>query len=62
MLLHEIGGEAGFNGDLLHKLLVIEGDPQLLSHQTAHGAAAAAEFTADGDDLLFHKITSFGAK
>ena len=61
VLLHVIGGEAGLDGDLFDQLLVVEGDAQLLGHQTANGAAAAAEFTADGDDLLFHKITSFGA-
>ena len=55
VFLHKIGGEAGFDGDLLDQLLIIEGDAQLFGNQTADGTSAAAEFTADGDDLLFHK-------
>ena len=58
VFLHELGGKAGFQGDLIHQLLVVEGDTQLFRHHMAHGASAGTEFPADGDDFLFHKVTS----
>ena len=59
VLFHELGGEAGFQSHLIHKLFVIEGDTKLFRNHTAHTAAAAAKLTADGNDFLFHRKTSF---
>ena len=53
-LLDEFGIEAALQSHLLHQLLVIAGDSQPLGHGFPDGAAAAAEFPADGDDVLFH--------
>ena len=58
VLFHKFGGEAGFQGDLIDQLLVIEGNAQTLGDLVADGASAGTKFTADGDDFLFHKITS----
>ena len=56
VLFDELGGEAGFQGDLIHQFLVVEGDTQFLSDLSTNGTATAAEFTADGNDFLFHKM------
>ena len=55
VFLNEFWGEAGFQGDLIDQLLVIEGNAQTLSDLVADGASAGTKFTADGDDFLFHK-------
>ena len=55
MFLNEFWGEAGFQGDLIDQLLVIEGNAKPLGDLVADGASAGTKFTADGDDFLFHK-------
>ena len=58
VLFDELGGEAGFQGNLIHQFLVVEGNTQLFSHLAANGASAGTKLTADGDDLLFHRKAS----
>ena len=55
VLFHKLGGEAGFQGNLIDQLLVIEGNAQPLGDLVADGASAGTKFTANGDDFLFHK-------
>ena len=58
VFFHKLGGKSGFQGNLFHQFLVVEGDTQFLGDPAAYTAATAAEFAADGDDLLFHRMTS----
>ena len=58
VFLHIFGSKTGFQRNLVYQLLIVEGDTQLFSNLTANAAAAAAKLTADGNDLLFHSITS----
>ena len=58
MLFHKFGSETGFQSDLVNQLLVIEGNTQFFRNHPSDGASAAAEFTADGNDFLFHGLTS----
>lgn len=60
VLFHELGGKAGFQGNLFHQFLVIEGDAQSFCHHTANSTAAGTEFTADSNNFLFHNSASFG--
>lgn len=53
-----IFAETALFRDFLEQFTVIAGDAQLLRHFFADRAAAAAEFTADGDDSVFHRVLS----
>ena len=48
----KLGRKAGFVGDFFDEFLVVAGDAQLFAQLTADGSAAAAEFAAEGDDVL----------
>ena len=50
----KLGSETGFQCNLVNQFFIIEGDTQLFSQLSADGTAAAAEFTAYGNNLLFH--------
>ena len=54
VFFYKLGGEAGLHSNLVYQLLVIEGDTQFLRNLPANAAAAAAEFTADGNNLFLH--------
>ena len=59
VLFNKLGSKTGLHSNLLNQFLIIEGDTQFLCDLTANASAAAAKFTADSDDFLFHAITSF---
>ena len=59
MFFHKLRRKAGFHCDLIHKLLIIEGNTKFLGHLTSYGAATGTKLTADGNDFLFHAIASF---
>ena len=59
VFLYKVGSKAGFQCNMFHKLLVVEGNTELLSYQMTDRAATAAKFTADCDDLLSHNNPSF---
>jgi len=61
MLLNKLRGKTGFNSNLIHELLVVEGDSQFLCDHFTDGTAAAAKFTADRDNLLFHNNASLSS-
>ena len=50
LLLHKFLVKASGHGHLFDQLLVVVGHAQQLGHPLAHGAAAASELPADGDD------------
>ena len=58
LLGDEIRGQAAFLGRHLDDLFIIEGDTELGGEKLADLSAAAAEFTADGDDKIAHVDTS----
>ena len=58
VFLNKLGRETGFLGNIFHELSVIERNPQLVGHDMSDGTSAGAEFTADGDNFLFHNIAS----
>ena len=60
VLFHKFRCKTAFQRNLLHQFLVIEGDTQRFSNHASDGAATAAKFTADGNDLLVHRDTSLG--
>ena len=57
VLFNKLRCKAGFQCYMVNQFLIIEGNTQLFSQLSANGTAAAAEFTANGDDLLFHGNT-----
>ena len=58
MLFHELRREAGFFCNIFNEFAVIERNPQLIRDQMANGTSTGTKLTANGNDFLFHNITS----
>ena len=54
MLLDKLGGKTGFQSNLFYQFLIVEGDAKLVGDCATDAASAAAKFTANGNDFLFH--------
>lgn len=52
-LLYIVLGKTAFFGQLLDQFGIIAGDAELLRDGFSNGAAAAAKFTADGNNAVF---------